>query len=70
MKVIDPMRLRVNPDCGLKTRGWAETSCGLGAHGGGGGVLRARYRQGSYDHPVRQRNRMSGALPWWLTSAA
>ena len=24
-KLIDPSRIWVNPDCGLKTRGWPET---------------------------------------------
>ena len=24
-KLIDPTRIWVNPDCGLKTRGWPET---------------------------------------------
>ena len=28
-KVIDPSQLWVNPDCGLKTRGWAETEAAL-----------------------------------------
>ncbi|MES3025350.1 MAG: 5-methyltetrahydropteroyltriglutamate--homocysteine S-methyltransferase [Pseudomonadota bacterium] len=28
-RVIDPARLWVNPDCGLKTRGWAETETAL-----------------------------------------
>ena len=28
-KVIDPKRLWVNPDCGLKTRGWEETKLSL-----------------------------------------
>jgi 5-methyltetrahydropteroyltriglutamate--homocysteine methyltransferase len=27
--VIDPSQLWVNPDCGLKTRGWAETEAAL-----------------------------------------
>jgi 5-methyltetrahydropteroyltriglutamate--homocysteine methyltransferase len=27
--VINPEQLWVNPDCGLKTRTWAETSTGL-----------------------------------------
>ena len=29
LNVIDQRRLWVNPDCGLKTRGWAETSAAL-----------------------------------------
>ena len=29
-EVIPPERLWVNPDCGLKTRGWAETEAALG----------------------------------------
>ncbi len=29
MKVLPPERLWVNPDCGLKTRGWAETKASL-----------------------------------------
>ena len=28
-KVINPAQLWVNPDCGLKTRGWAETEASL-----------------------------------------
>jgi 5-methyltetrahydropteroyltriglutamate--homocysteine methyltransferase len=28
-KVIPPDRLWVNPDCGLKTRGWPETEAAL-----------------------------------------
>jgi len=28
-EVIPPERLWVNPDCGLKTRGWAETEAAL-----------------------------------------
>jgi 5-methyltetrahydropteroyltriglutamate--homocysteine methyltransferase len=29
-EVIPPELLWVNPDCGLKTRGWAETEAALG----------------------------------------
>jgi len=28
-EVVDPARLWINPDCGLKTRGWAETRAAL-----------------------------------------
>jgi 5-methyltetrahydropteroyltriglutamate--homocysteine methyltransferase len=35
-------RLWVNPDCGLKTRGWAETSAGLTAMVAGARRARAR----------------------------
>ena len=44
-KVIDPMQLWVNPDCGLKTRGWAETSAALARMVEAARVLRARYLQ-------------------------
>jgi 5-methyltetrahydropteroyltriglutamate--homocysteine methyltransferase len=33
--VIPPGNLWVNPDCGLKTRGWAETESGAAQYGGG-----------------------------------
>jgi 5-methyltetrahydropteroyltriglutamate--homocysteine methyltransferase len=29
LKAIEPARLWVNPDCGLKTRGYAETETAL-----------------------------------------
>ena len=29
LKVLDAKQLWVNPDCGLKTRGWAETKPAL-----------------------------------------
>ena len=29
VKVIDPRQLWVNPDCGLKTRGWKEVEPAL-----------------------------------------
>jgi 5-methyltetrahydropteroyltriglutamate--homocysteine methyltransferase len=28
-EVVEPSRLWVNPDCGLKTRGWPETEAAL-----------------------------------------
>ena len=28
-QVISPVQLWVNPDCGLKTRGWTETEASL-----------------------------------------
>jgi methionine synthase II (cobalamin-independent) len=33
-EVIDPARLWVNPDCGLKTRRWSETEREIRRHGG------------------------------------
>ena len=33
-------RLWVNPDCGLKTRGWAEVAAALEQHGRGGRQVR------------------------------
>jgi 5-methyltetrahydropteroyltriglutamate--homocysteine methyltransferase len=29
LKVLEPQQLWVNPDCGLKTRGWAEVKPAL-----------------------------------------
>jgi len=31
LRVLDPKQLWVNPDCGLKTRGWAEVTPALEA---------------------------------------
>ena len=31
LRVLDPAQLWVNPDCGLKTRGWAEVTPALNA---------------------------------------
>ena len=31
LEVLDPQQVWVNPDCGLKTRGWAETRQALQA---------------------------------------
>ncbi|MDO9452437.1 MAG: 5-methyltetrahydropteroyltriglutamate--homocysteine S-methyltransferase [Stagnimonas sp.] len=42
IKVIPPERLWVNPDCGLKTRGWAETEDALGKMVQATRVLRER----------------------------
>jgi 5-methyltetrahydropteroyltriglutamate--homocysteine methyltransferase len=42
-KVIDPVQLWVNPDCGLKTRGWAETAAALTRMVEAARLLRALY---------------------------
>ncbi len=45
-EVIPDERLWVNPDCGLKTRGWAETRAALGHMVDAARVLRAEVRAG------------------------
>ena len=40
--VINPKQLWINPDCGLKTRGWEETTLALGRMVEAAGILRAR----------------------------
>lgn len=41
--VIDPEKLWVNPDCGLKTRGWAEVEAALGRMVEAAKLLRSKY---------------------------
>ncbi len=41
-RVIDPQQLWVNPDCGLKTRGWPETIAALEKMVGAARLLRAK----------------------------
>lgn len=43
--VLAPTRLWVNPDCGLKTRGWPEAEAALRAMVGAAGELRSQARQ-------------------------
>ncbi|HEY9097334.1 MAG TPA: 5-methyltetrahydropteroyltriglutamate--homocysteine S-methyltransferase [Thiobacillus sp.] len=43
-QVIPPHNLWVNPDCGLKTRGWAETETALGNMVNAARALRQTYR--------------------------
>jgi 5-methyltetrahydropteroyltriglutamate--homocysteine methyltransferase len=42
-QVIPPHNLWVNPDCGLKTRGWAETEAALANMVEAAQTLRQRY---------------------------
>ncbi len=44
LEVLDPAQLWVNPDCGLKTRGWAETSAALREMTAAAGAARARLK--------------------------
>lgn len=44
-QVIAPERLWVNPDCGLKTRGWSETMGALRAMVESAAILRQKYPQ-------------------------
>ena len=43
-QVIPPQNLWVNPDCGLKTRGWPETEAALQNMGAAAQALRQAYR--------------------------
>ena len=43
VKVIDPARLWINPDCGLKTRGWPETEAALEHMVSAAKIMRERY---------------------------
>jgi 5-methyltetrahydropteroyltriglutamate--homocysteine methyltransferase len=43
--VLDPEQLWVNPDCGLKTRGWSETRAALEAMVQAARVMRASLRE-------------------------
>jgi 5-methyltetrahydropteroyltriglutamate--homocysteine methyltransferase len=43
LQVIDPSRLWINPDCGLKTRGWPETEAALRHMVEAAAILRERY---------------------------
>lgn len=43
--VLDPQQLWVNPDCGLKTRGWPETRSALDAMVAAARQLRAQQAQ-------------------------
>jgi 5-methyltetrahydropteroyltriglutamate--homocysteine methyltransferase len=45
VEVFTPERLWVNPDCGLKTRGWRETESALRHMVEAARILRARYRE-------------------------
>ena len=52
-KVIDPTQLWVNPDCGLKTRGWAETTSALTRMVEAARLLRTLYlHEVSNTHPT------------------
>ncbi|MCY1300623.1 5-methyltetrahydropteroyltriglutamate--homocysteine methyltransferase [compost metagenome] len=42
-EVVPPQRLWVNPDCGLKTRGWEETEAALANMVSAARALRARW---------------------------
>ena len=46
VQVIDPSRLWINPDCGLKTRGWPETEAALKHMVEAAAILRQRYMAG------------------------
>jgi 5-methyltetrahydropteroyltriglutamate--homocysteine methyltransferase len=48
--VVDPTRLWVNPDCGLKTRGWAETRAALANMVHAAHVVRERLDAGTKSH--------------------
>jgi 5-methyltetrahydropteroyltriglutamate--homocysteine methyltransferase len=65
LQVIPAGRLWINPDCGLKTRGWPETQAALGHMVAAARVLRGRLQSptdaerlscavesGSYTGPV------------------
>ena len=45
VRVIDPSRLWINPDCGLKTRGWPETEDALKHMVEAAAILRERFTQ-------------------------
>jgi len=45
-QVIAPEKLWVNPDCGLKTRGWAETEAALSQMVAAARSLRQAHRPG------------------------
>lgn len=45
VRVIDPSRLWINPDCGLKTRSWPETEDALKHMVEAAGILRERFTQ-------------------------
>jgi len=44
VEVIDPARLWINPDCGLKTRGWPETEAALEHMVSAAKIMRERYK--------------------------
>jgi 5-methyltetrahydropteroyltriglutamate--homocysteine methyltransferase len=48
-RVIAPENLWVNPDCGLKTRGWPETEAALANMVAAARALRQRYQTGAED---------------------
>ena len=47
LQVLTPQQLWVNPDCGLKTRGWAEVKPALTAMVAAAKKIRRQLREGS-----------------------
>ena len=61
-EVIDPDRLWVNPDCGLKTRGWDEVRPALRNMVAAARALRARHAPGGAGEGARVREPAAAAV--------
>jgi len=61
--VIPDERLWVNPDCGLKTRGWEEVEAALGNMVAAARELRSRAKDSGSGIPASETKRGHGALP-------
>ena len=57
-RVLPPRNLWVNPDCGLKTRGWDETTLSLKAMVSGARALRERFSSGAKQSAKSGQNRV------------